>query len=57
MTDSAALLIEALAMTNDQELAASILFLVALVVIGLNFFTDIVLAAIDPRVSKSVLGK
>lgn len=57
LTDAAALLIEALAMTNDQELAAGILFLVALVVIALNFITDIVLAAVDPRVRKSVLGK
>ncbi|MFT7681765.1 MAG: peptide/nickel transport system permease protein [Moritella dasanensis] len=56
MTDSAALLIEALAMTNDQELAAGILFLVALVVISMNFITDVVLAAVDPRVRKSVLG-
>ncbi len=56
LTDSASLLIEALAMTNDQELAAAILFLVALVVISMNFVTDIVLAAIDPRVRRSVLG-
>lgn len=55
LTDSAALLIEALAMTNDQELAAAILFLVALVVISMNFITDVVLAAVDPRVRKSVL--
>lgn len=56
LTDAAALLIEALSMTNDQELAAAILFLVALVVISMNFITDVVLAAIDPRVRKSVLG-
>lgn len=56
LTDSAALLIEALAMTNDQQLAAAILFLVALVVIFFNFTTDIILAAIDPRVRRSVLG-
>lgn len=56
LTDAAALLIEALAMTNDQELAAAILFLVALVVISMNFITDIVLAAVDPRVRKSVMG-
>jgi peptide/nickel transport system permease protein len=56
LTDSAALLIEALAMTNDQELAAGILFLVALVVITMNFVTDVILAALDPRVRKSVLG-
>lgn len=57
LTDAAALLIEALAMTNDQEMAAAILFLVALVVISMNLLTDIVLAAIDPRVRRSVLGK
>lgn len=56
LTDAAALLIEALSMTNDQELAAAILFLVALVIISMNFFTDVILAAIDPRVRKSVLG-
>lgn len=56
LTDAAALLIEALAQTNDQQLAAAILFLVALVVIFFNFFTDVVLAAIDPRVRRSVLG-
>ncbi|PIE09567.1 MAG: ABC transporter permease [Rhodobacterales bacterium] len=56
LTDAAALLIEALAQTNDQQLAAAILFLVALVVIAFNFFTDVVLAAIDPRVRRSVLG-
>ncbi|NQZ30973.1 MAG: ABC transporter permease [Oceanospirillaceae bacterium] len=56
LTDSAALLIEALAQTNDQELAAGILFLVALVVITMNFITDAVLAAVDPRVRISVLG-
>lgn len=56
LTDAAALLIEALAMTNDQELAAGILFLVALVVIVMNFITDIVLAAVDPRVRSSVMG-
>ncbi|MRI31786.1 ABC transporter permease [Endozoicomonas sp. OPT23] len=56
LTDAAALLIEALALTNDQELAAAILFLVALVVISMNFITDSVLAAIDPRVRKSVLA-
>lgn len=57
LTDAAALLIEALSMTNDQELAAAILFLVALVVIAMNFITDVVLAAVDPRVRQSVLGK
>ncbi|GAA0783920.1 ABC transporter permease [Marinobacterium sediminicola] len=55
LTDAAALLIEALAMTNDQELAAGILFLVALVVIGMNFITDVILAVLDPRVRNSVM--
>lgn len=56
LTDAAALLIEALAQTNDQQLAAAILFLVALVVIFFNFVTDVFLAAVDPRVRRSVLG-
>ncbi|MPV85998.1 ABC transporter permease [Ostreibacterium oceani] len=56
LTDSAALLIEALAMTNDQQLAAAILFLVALVVIVFNFSTDVILAAVDPRVRRSVMS-
>ncbi|MBS97210.1 MAG: ABC transporter permease [Oceanospirillaceae bacterium] len=56
LTDAAALLIEALAMTNDQELAAGILFLVAVVVIGMNLVTDVVLAAVDPRVRRSVMS-
>ncbi|WP_010325220.1 ABC transporter permease [Marinobacterium stanieri] len=56
LTDAAALLIEALAMTNDQELAAGILFLVALVVISMNFITDVVLAVVDPRVRNSVMN-
>lgn len=56
LTDAAALLIEALAMTNDQELAAAILFLVALVVIGMNLITDVILAAVDPRVRRSVIS-
>lgn len=55
LTDSASLLIEALAMTNDQQLAAAILFLVALVVIAFNFVTDVILAAVDPRVRRSVM--
>lgn len=55
LTDAAALLIEALAMTNDQELAAGILFLVALAVISMNFITDVVLAIVDPRVRNSVM--
>ena len=57
LTDAAALLIEALAYTNDQELAAAILFLVALVVVLFNFITDVVLAIVDPRVRRSVLGQ
>lgn len=56
LTDGAELLIEALAKTNDQQMAAAILFLVALVVIGMNFITDVILAAVDPRVRNSVLG-
>ena len=56
LTDASALLIEALAYSNDQEMAAGILFLVALVVVSLNFVTDVVLAAVDPRIRAGVLG-
>jgi len=56
LTDSAALLTEALAKTNDQQLVAAILFLVALVVIAFNFVTDIILAAADPRVRRSIMA-
>ena len=55
MTDAGALLIEALARSNDQQLAGAIIFLLTASIVTLNFFTDILLAVIDPRVRKSIL--
>lgn len=55
LTDAGGLLLEALAFTNDQETAASILFLVTLTIVALNFLTDVALALLDPRVRQSVV--
>ncbi|PWE35012.1 ABC transporter permease [Pelagicola sp. LXJ1103] len=56
LTDAGALLIEALARSNDQQLAGAIIFLLTASIVALNFFTDVLLAAIDPRVRKSILS-
>jgi peptide/nickel transport system permease protein len=56
LTDAGALLIEALARSNDQQLAGAIIFLLTASIVGLNFLTDILLALTDPRVRKGILG-
>ena len=56
LTEAGALLLEALARSNDQQLAGAIIFLLTASIVALNFFTDIALALIDPRVRKSVVG-
>jgi len=56
LTEAGALLIEALARSNDQQLAGAIIFLLTASIVTLNFLTDVLLAALDPRVRKSVLG-
>ncbi|MEL6217230.1 MAG: ABC transporter permease [Pseudomonadota bacterium] len=56
LTESGALLLEALARSNDQQLAGAIIFLLTASIVALNFVTDIALAIIDPRVRRSVLG-
>ena len=56
LTEAGALLLEALARSNDQQLAGAIIFLLTGTIVALNFFTDIALAIIDPRVRKSVVG-
>lgn len=55
LTDAGALLIEALARSNDQQLAGAIIFLLTASIVTLNFLTDVMLAVIDPRVRKSIL--
>ena len=56
LTESGALLLEALARSNDQQLAGAIIFLLTASIVSLNFITDIALALIDPRVRRSVMG-
>jgi peptide/nickel transport system permease protein len=56
LTEAGALLIEALARSNDQQLAGAIIFLLTASIVGLNFITDIILAIADPRVRRSIMG-
>ncbi len=56
LTEAGALLIEALARSNDQQLAGAIIFLLTASIVGLNFITDIALALIDPRIRRGVMG-
>jgi peptide/nickel transport system permease protein len=55
LTEAGALLIEALARSNDQQLAGAIIFLLTASIVGINFITDIILALTDPRVRRSIL--
>lgn len=55
LTDAGALLIEALARSNDQQLAGAIIFLLTASIVALNFATDVLLAVLDPRIRKSIL--
>ncbi|MEL6582674.1 MAG: ABC transporter permease [Pseudomonadota bacterium] len=52
LTDAGALLLDALARSNDQQLAGAIILLLTATIVALNFLTDILLAVIDPRVRK-----
>jgi peptide/nickel transport system permease protein len=56
LTEAGALLIEALARSNDQQLAGAIIFLLTASIVTLNFLTDIALALTDPRVRKGIVG-
>jgi peptide/nickel transport system permease protein len=57
LTDAGALLLESLVRSNDQPVAAAIIFLLTASIIALNFITDIMLAALDPRFRRGVMGK
>ena len=57
LTESGAMLIEALARSNDQQLAGAIIFMLTASIVTLNFVTDILLAFIDPRVWRSITGR
>ena len=56
LTEAGALLIEALARSNDQQLAGAIIFLLTATIVFVNFITDLILAIMDPRVRKGVMG-
>ncbi len=56
LTEAGALLIESLARSNDQQLAGAIIFLLTASIVALNFVTDIMLALLDPRVRRGLLG-
>lgn len=55
LTETGALLLDALARSNDQQLAGAIIFLLTASIVTLNFVTDIALALFDPRVRHSVM--
>lgn len=54
LTDAGALLLDALAKSNDQQLAGAIILMMTAVIVFFNFLTDILLAVIDPRVRKGL---
>lgn len=56
LTEAGSLLIEALARSNDQQLAGAIIFFPTASIVGINFLTDIILALTDPRIRNSILG-
>ena len=56
LTEAGALLLDSLARSNDQQLAGAIIFMLTAAIVSLNFFTDVLLALIDPRIRKSVMG-
>lgn len=56
LTEAGSLLIEALARSNDQQLAGAIIFMLTASIVGINFVTDIILALTDPRIRRSIVG-
>ena len=56
LTEAGSLLIEALARSNDQQLAGAIIFMLTASIVGINFITDIILALTDPRIRRSILS-
>lgn len=56
LTEAGVLLLEGLARSNDQQLAGAIIFMLTASIVSLNFVTDLLLAVVDPRVRKSVMG-
>lgn len=55
LSEAGSLLIDALAKSNDQQLAGAIIFLLTASIVTLNFLTDLLLAIMDPRIRKSIV--
>ena len=56
LTEMGTLLIDALAFSNDQQLAGAILVVLTASIVLVNFTTDIILALMDPRVRMGLMG-
>ena len=54
LSEAGFVLLEALAVSNDQEVAGAIIFLLTVAIVGLNFASDVLLAVLDPRIRLGV---
>ena len=50
LSEAGFVLLEALAISNDQQVAGAIIFLLTIAIVALNFASDVVLAILDPRI-------
>ena len=55
LSEAGFVLLEALAISNDQEVAGAIIFLLTVAIVVLNFASDVVLAILDPRIRLGVV--
>ena len=55
LSEAGFVLLEALAFSNDQEVAGAIIFLLTIAIVALNFASDVVLAILDPRIRLGVV--
>jgi len=54
LSEAGFVLLEALAISNDQEVAGAIIFLLTVAIVALNFASDVLLAILDPRIRLGV---
>lgn len=55
LSEAGFVLLEALAISNDQEVAGAIIFLLTSAIVALNFASDVLLAILDPRIRLGVV--
>lgn len=55
LSEAGYVLLEALAISNDQEVAGAIIFLLTTAIVALNFLSDVLLAVLDPRIRLGVV--